>query len=109
MPDVDLLVWWEVDSGLSGEEPVDLALRAKFRGEWTSKNIDFGKRIIGLTSNFGGIHLDNKNNKLKLPTKLKQIIINGILLESIELIIGWPSFTQGDPSWYLIKVSNTVR
>ena len=56
MPDVDLLVWWKVDSGLSGEEPVDLALSAELGGEGAGEHINFGKRIWSLTRDFGRIH-----------------------------------------------------
>ena len=56
MPDVDLLVRREVDPGLSGEEPVDLALRAELGGEGAGEHIHFGKRIWSLTCDFGRIH-----------------------------------------------------
>ena len=87
MPDVDLLVRWEIDPGLGSEEPVDLTLCSEFGGERAGKNIYLGKRTMGLTGDFGRIHRDNKNNKLNLPANLKQININGIQFNSIEIII----------------------
>ena len=39
MPDIDLLVWWKVDPSLSGEEAVDLALRAELGGEGAGEHV----------------------------------------------------------------------
>ena len=78
MPDVDLLVRWEVDPGLRGEEPVDLALRAKLGGEGAGEHVQLGKRIWGLAGDFGGIHRAINNNNNQLPPYYNQININGI-------------------------------
>ena len=52
VPDRHRLVWREVDTGLSGEEPVDLSLGAKLGVEQVDINLDLVDSLVWL-----GVHV----------------------------------------------------